>query len=127
MLLQLRQVAPEIYTAMAIKTDKKFSKTVAGVKKLAALNSAVNKTAGGREPAAQVLTEHPSECLPLKAQRFSVQQLSILEENVVSSIKNRVKEAVERGLPKGCATRLYDGLWGLKNYFRLELQGDPPI
>ncbi len=34
---------------------------------------------------------------------------------------------MERGLPEGCAKRLYDGLWNLKNSFRLELQGDPPI
>ncbi len=51
-LLQLREVAPEIYTTIAVKTDMKFSGTVAEVKKLAALNSAVDKTAGGREPTA---------------------------------------------------------------------------
>ncbi len=38
-LLQLRGVAPEIYTALAVKTDMKFVKTVAEVKKLAALFS----------------------------------------------------------------------------------------
>ncbi len=39
-LLQLRDVAPEIYTSLAVKTDLKFAKTVVEVKKLAALNSA---------------------------------------------------------------------------------------
>ncbi len=46
-LLQLREVAPEIYTALAVKTDLKFSKTVGEVKKLAALNSAVDNTVRG--------------------------------------------------------------------------------
>ncbi len=49
-LLQLRDVAPEICTALAVKTDLKFAKTVAEVKKLAALTSAVDKTTGDREP-----------------------------------------------------------------------------
>ncbi len=47
---QLREVAPEICTALAVKTDLKFVKTVVEVKKLAALNSAIDKTTGGREP-----------------------------------------------------------------------------
>ncbi|MCP3664726.1 MAG: hypothetical protein GY696_19910 [Gammaproteobacteria bacterium] len=51
MLLQLREVAPEIYTAMAVKTDIKFSATVQEIKKLAALNSAIDETVrGDRDP-----------------------------------------------------------------------------
>ncbi len=73
------------------------------------------------KPAKGVLTKPPSERLPIKVQRFSVEQLSTLEEHVVSSIKDRIEEAKERGLPDGCAKRLYDGLWNLKNSFRLEL------
>ncbi len=49
-LLQLRSgVAPEIYTALAMETNMKFQKTSGEVKKLAALNSAVDEAKRGKD------------------------------------------------------------------------------
>ncbi len=66
-------------------------------------------------------SEHLDESLPVKVQRFSVQELSVLEDDDIYAIKDRITEAAERGLPEECATRLYDGLWNLRSSFRLEL------
>ncbi len=51
-MLRIKDTAPEIYTSVAQDTEMKYHKTVVIVKKLAALNSAVDETAGGREPTA---------------------------------------------------------------------------
>eukprot|EP01084_Bolivina_argentea_P069223 126012_1 len=46
-LLQLRTVAPEIYTAVASKTDMSYTSTLVEVMKLAALNGVVDQRGGG--------------------------------------------------------------------------------
>ncbi len=57
-LLQLRTVAPDIYTAVASKTEMTYTSTMVEVKKLAALNSAVDQPGGGsRTPAEMFYTK----------------------------------------------------------------------
>ncbi len=48
-LIQLRGIAPEIFTALAMETDMKFQITLGEVKKLAALNSAVDDAKRGKD------------------------------------------------------------------------------
>ncbi len=53
-LLQLRTITPEIYTAVVSRTEMTYTSTVVEVKKLAALNSTIDNTGGGSRTPAEV-------------------------------------------------------------------------
>ncbi len=70
-LLQLRSTAPEIYTALAMETNMNFERTLAEVKKLAALNSAVDDSKKGKENQATTFYSEnkPKRGTPVKKTR----------------------------------------------------------
>ncbi len=60
-LLQLRTVTPEIYTAVASNTEMGYTSTLVEVKNLAALNGAVDQSGGGGRMLQSILLQDHKE------------------------------------------------------------------